>query len=247
MSKTTETGPPESGGDDGAWREELRRRAEARVSVPNGTVEGEDLGAIILDLQTHQIELEMQNEELRRAQDELAASRDRYSDLYDSAPVGYVTISQKGLILEANLTLARMLDVERRALVNQPLSSFIIPDDQDVLYQHQRVMLESGRHDTCCLRVRRREAGPLWVEMNSIRMESGDEGGRRLQITIMDITDRRLLEQKVIHLERMRATGELAVGWVTISTICSQASSVRRNYYSAAAKISRCSRRWRTF
>ena len=69
----------------------------------------------------------MQNEELRRTQEELEASRARYFDLYDLAPVGYFTLSEQGLILEANLTAARLLGVARGALVKQPLSRFILP------------------------------------------------------------------------------------------------------------------------
>jgi PAS domain S-box-containing protein len=78
-------------------------------------------------LRVHQIELEMQNEELSRAQEELEASRARYFDLYDLAPVGYFTLSEEGLILEANLTAAKLLGVPRGALVKQPFSSFILP------------------------------------------------------------------------------------------------------------------------
>ena len=76
------------------------------------------------DLRVHQIELEMQNEELRRTQADLEASRARYFDLYDLAPVGYFTISERGLILEANLTAATLLGVARGALIKQPLTRF---------------------------------------------------------------------------------------------------------------------------
>ena len=75
----------------------------------------------------HQVELEMQNEELRRAQLELDATRARYFDLYDLAPVGYCTLSEQGLILEANLTAASRLGVARDALAQQRLTSFIFP------------------------------------------------------------------------------------------------------------------------
>ena len=86
----------------------------------------------------------MQNEELRRAQEELEVSRARYFDLYDLAPVGYVTLSEQGLILEANLTFVTLLGVTRGALVKQPLTRFIVREDQDIHYRHRKLLLETG-------------------------------------------------------------------------------------------------------
>ena len=97
------------------------------------------------ELRVHQIELEMQNEELRRTQAELEASRARYFDLYDLAPVGYFTLSEKGLILEANLTAATLLGVARGDLVKQPLPRFILPEDQDIYYLHRKQLLKRAR------------------------------------------------------------------------------------------------------
>ncbi len=101
----------------------------------------------------HQIELEMQNEELRRPQAELDAARARYFDLYDLAPVGYCTLSEKGLILEANLTAATLLGVARGALVKQPISRFILKEDQDIYYLHRKQLFETGEPQTCELRI----------------------------------------------------------------------------------------------
>ena len=114
----------------------LRQQAEkiaqdkpGRVVENLGALSPADAQRVLHDLQVHRIELELQNEELRRAQDALEASRARYFDLYDLAPVGYFTLNEGGLILEANLTGANLLGVARRALVNQPLGRFVISDD----------------------------------------------------------------------------------------------------------------------
>ncbi len=139
----------------------------------------EEVRNLVHDLQTHQIELEIQNEELRRIQEELVESRDRYSDLYNFAPVGYVTLSRQGVIIEANLTLANMLGVERGALVHRPLSAFILPADQDVLYLHRREILTSNQPETCQIRMLCRDAEPLWAEMDSILIR-GRQRKRRL-------------------------------------------------------------------
>ena len=123
----------------------LRRRAEEfldRNPETVDTIPADDLRKLIEDLHIHQIELEMQNEELRRAQLELEKTRDRYSDLYDFAPVGYFTISDKGLILEANLNGARLLKIERRRLINKTFNRLIPPHHQDTFYHHCNAVLK---------------------------------------------------------------------------------------------------------
>jgi PAS domain-containing protein len=119
----------------------LRRRAEkiarakaARMQENLDGLSPEATRRLLHELRVHQVELEIQNEELRRAQEELEASRSRYFDLYDLAPVGYLTLSEQGLILEANLTLVTLLGVTRGALAKQPLARFIV---------HQIEMLDS--------------------------------------------------------------------------------------------------------
>jgi len=121
----------------------------------------EEMQHLLHELRVHQIELEIQNEELRRTQAELEAAKDRYFDLYDLAPVGYCTISEKGLILEANLTTATMLGVARAALIKQPLSRFILQEDQDIYYLHRKQLLES--HSA--------------LQRDSVQGDSGPAGG----------------------------------------------------------------------
>ena len=137
---------------------------ESKDEVP-GPTEGRQA---LHELQVHQIELEMQNEELRRTQAELEASRARYFDLYDLAPVGYFTLSEEGLILEANLTAATLLGVARGALVKQPITRFILPEDQDIYYRHRKLLFETGSPQACELRLMKKDAAPFWVHIDSI-------------------------------------------------------------------------------
>jgi len=103
------------------------------------------------DLQVHQVELETQNQELRRTQIELEASRARYWDLYDVAPIGYITISEKGLILEANLTAATLLGVARADLAKRSFILFILKEDQNIFYHHLKCSRKRARssHANC--------------------------------------------------------------------------------------------------
>ena len=97
----------------------------------------------------HQIELEMQNHELCRTQQELEASRAKYFDLYDSAPVGYVTLNEKGIIVEANQTAAGLLGQERSALIGQPLTCFIAREDQNIYYLCNKKLFQTLENQEC--------------------------------------------------------------------------------------------------
>lgn len=110
-------------------------RAEGLAAAAPAPARLEDTQALLHELQVHQIELEMQNEELRRAQAETQTWRDHYFDLYELAPVGYCSLSPTGRVLQANLTLAGLLGVERATLVGLPLSRFIAAPGHDDFYR----------------------------------------------------------------------------------------------------------------
>ena len=112
--------------------EERREKAASEPKIL-GTPSLEEALRLIHELQVHQAELNIKNEELREAQDELEASRARYFDLYDLAPVGYFTVSEQGTILEANLTAAKLLGIDRSTLLAQPLTRFVVPGDRESL------------------------------------------------------------------------------------------------------------------
>ena len=109
----------------------------------------DDIQYLLHELQVHQAELSLQNEELRRVQLDLEISRDLYSDLYNFAPSGYCTLSQKGRILNANQTLAEMLGMDQEKLLHRPLSDFVDSARQDEYYLHcQRALKEHRREES---------------------------------------------------------------------------------------------------
>jgi len=110
-------------------RRALRAEAEARFAEAPPVAGQVPPSAVLLhELQVHQIELEMQNEDLRQAQVSLAASRDLYLDLYDFAPVGYLTVTDAGLIEEANLTAASLLGVDLARLRGSRFARHVAPE-----------------------------------------------------------------------------------------------------------------------
>ncbi len=169
------------------------------------------------ELRVHQVELEMQNEELRRTQLELDSSRSQYFDLYDLAPVGYCTISEPGVILQANLMASQLLGVARGTLVNRPIHQFIAKDDQDVFYFHCRKLANSGQPQSCELRVNREDRTQVWVRMSS-KTDSAANGELLQRVALSDITEikkaevsRLESEERYVHV--MEATQDGIWDW----------------------------------
>jgi len=168
------------------------------------------------ELHVHQIELEMQNEELRRAQEELEALRARYFNLYDLAPVGLFALSDKGLILEANLTAATLLGVEKGKLFRQPFPRFLLAEDQDTYYRHRKELFETGAPQVCEMRILRADAAPFWARLEAAAAEDAD-GTPTCHIVMSDITAHKATEESLrqtarkFELERELAEKQLQV------------------------------------
>ncbi len=190
---------------------ERRKKAEKEVSLRPNIMEEmtpEETRLILHELQVHQIELEMQNEELRHTQEELAAAKARYFDLYNLAPVGYVTMSENGLILEANLTAASLLGVSRGALLKQPLSRFIYPEDQDIYYLHRKELIETGITKSCELRMVDNPHQQFFWALLHLTPAANHE----YRLTLCDISERKRLEAQLRQSQKMEVIGTLAGG-----------------------------------
>jgi PAS domain S-box-containing protein len=151
----------------------------------------EETRKILHELRVHQIELEMQNEELLRVQLELDAARTRYFDLYDLAPVGYCILSEKGLVLENNLTAAKLFVMTREALLNQPISRFIHKEDQDIYYFHRNQLAEASLPQACDLRMVKSDGMPFWAHLTAAAVRDTN-GNFRSRVVINDITEQKL-------------------------------------------------------
>ncbi|MCX5998857.1 MAG: GAF domain-containing protein [Chloroflexi bacterium] len=175
--------------------EAISRRKAADASENLETLSPEAVRQLLHELRVHQIQLEMQNEELRRAQEKLEASRAQYFDLYDLAPVGYFTISKEGLILQANLTGTNLLGMQRSALLKQPFSRFIVKEDQDIYYLHRRGLFETQAPQVCELRLVRRGSSIIWVRLEATVAQDDERGAPVCRAVISDITERKRVEE----------------------------------------------------
>ncbi len=144
----------------------------------------------------YQTELEMQNENLRQAQLALDVQRARYFDLYDLAPIGYLSVSAEGLILEVNLSAARLLGQERQDLVQQPLSAFVSRSNQDTYYLLRRQLLDTRETQTCELEMKQRDGQPFWVRL-AVSLTRNVDDAVELRIVINDISERKRAEEEL--------------------------------------------------
>lgn len=193
--------------DPDEWFAELRRKAESALDgvddqAKSGPVD--DIDCLLHEVRVGQIELEMQNEELRRAYTELQNTMDRYSDLYDFAPVAYFTTDPKGMIQEGNLAGAALLGPGKSSLVGKLLVHFVAVPDRDAYRRHRRRVISSmGRH-TCELQMIRNDGTPFYARLECVALRLGNGDLTGMRTVISDITDRKLAEEALFH-EKERA------------------------------------------
>ena len=179
------------------FRAEAMARADATLWPENiSPLAREEVQRMLHELRVHQIELEMQNEELRRTQVELADSKASYVDLYDFAPVGYFTVSERGVILKANLTAAGLLGIPRSALVRAQFSRFIVPEDEGVYYLHRNQFFATGGPHLCELRFVRKDSSLFWALLEATAAQDAD-GMPVSHVVMSDITERKQKEEEL--------------------------------------------------
>ena len=191
---------------------DLRRKAEAAVAAeaePEKELDPAEAGKLIHDLRVHQVELEMQNEELRSMQQALEVSRDRFSHLYNQAPVGYMTVDEAGIIFEANETLATLLHSELSELRHRPFSDFIDPRHRDVFFARFRAFFKKPAGKSMELRLRRKDGSGFYAKMEGRRGDPslpprGEEArrGETLLVIVSDITERKQVENTIVRAKK---------------------------------------------
>jgi two-component system CheB/CheR fusion protein len=174
---------------------DLRRRAEERLqeSRRGEAAERGEANArrLVHDLEVHQIELEMQNEELQGVRAELETGLARYTDLYDFAPVAYVTLDRDGTILQANLTATRFLGRERSRLVGARLGFFVSTEHTQTLNVFLKKVFEGQAKEACEVALTPQKTTALWMH---IEASASDEGRGECRAVLVDITERREIE-----------------------------------------------------
>lgn len=171
-------------------RKSLRREAEAlTVNLSPPEMTAHPLDGLMHELLVHKVELEMQNEELRRAYAALEEARDQYVDLYEFAPVGYITLNRENLISKINLTGAALLGVDRNKLINRRFPTFVAPKDRDRWHRLFTSMMEhaeGGKH-AFELEIICGDGSRLYAHLDCLPRKTADEPPT-LRLALFDIS-----------------------------------------------------------
>jgi PAS domain S-box-containing protein len=177
----------------------LRAAAEAQLAATPATAPERPMADLLHELQVHQIELEMQNETLRKTQQALEESRDRYLDLYEFAPVGYLTLSAEGIIEDINLTGVKLLGVERRQLLRHPFVACVAHEDRNTWLEQFESVKQHGAPHAMELALLRGDGTVFQAQLDCAPQKVGaDETALRLAFS--DISARRQAEDDLRKL-----------------------------------------------
>ena len=183
--------------------DDLHHQAEERLNdsqsgpVGSKTAEGGDAMALVHELQVHQIELEMQNEELKHAKLETEDALAKYSDLYDFAPIGLFAFDAQGLVQEVNLVGAALLGVERRNLMKKLFRRFVALKDRPFFDNFCKSVFETSTKQTCELNLLIDGVPTVYAHIEGIAAEDDSLQGRWCRIAVIDITERKWMEEEI--------------------------------------------------
>jgi PAS domain S-box-containing protein len=184
---------------------------------------------LLVEMQARQAELEAQNEERRRTRLALLDSLKRYAELYDFVPVGYVTLSERGLIGDLNRAASRMLGIAPGALSQQPFRGLVLPADRELYDEYLKDLLATGALLECELRLIRPDCDLYWVRLDAI-LDGDDANGTRLyRVVISDITQQKQLENALReseeHFRQLIAAAPLPLCFVTADGIVQEVNN----------------------
>lgn len=209
------------------------RRGVLSEPAGNESLSEAEIRGLVHELRVHQVELEMQNESLMESQAALDAVRARYFDLYDMAPIAYCTVSEQGLIWQANLAASRLFGVTRNALLNQPFFRHVFFEDQDIYYLVRRRLAAGGKAQHFELRLTNQDDQPFWA---SLTVANGLDacGMAEMRMVLTDISGRRKTSAELEHARSVLQDANIA-----LDMTCGASTNAAREQSDMAGNIRR--------
>ena len=177
---------------------DFHARADEIIKGPSDVIQSiphDDIHALVQELRKYQIKLEKRNDQLFENQSVLEASRDKYLNLYDLAPIGYFAIDDKNHIIDVNLKGAEILGVDRQSLLSVNMHQFIHDNSLAAYNQHRQKVLETGQLQTCELQLIHQHGMPFYVQLQSIREHDQTHRFNQFRTVMIDITSKKISEQ----------------------------------------------------
>lgn len=181
-----------------AQAEEIVKNKMLKLHNQNDTMPIKEVKKMFEELEIHKIELEMQNEALKTTQDELSNSKQKYFDLYNLAPVGYITINHEGMITAVNLTAATMLGVTRSSLIRKHLSAFMSYEDQDRCYLFRKKILDSKETQSCDIQILKKDGTGFWAHFIGKRVDDSS-----INVIISDMSELKQMQDEIRNKDEM--------------------------------------------
>ena len=207
------------------WFERLKgiaEKSDRKKQIEVGQTGTKDIAKLISDIQTYQIELEIQNEELRRSQTELKNSQDRFCKLFDFAPIGYIVLDQNGFVIDANNTISIMLGSKSDAIINKPFSQFVYPEDQTIFLAGFKSFYKNSINKTLEVRLKGQDNTSLFSRIEGRFVEFNDSFSdtvtERLLLNVTDISETKKAE---LALRKSEAEHRNFLNSLNDAVICS--------------------------
>ncbi|WNH07762.1 ATP-binding protein [Thalassobellus suaedae] len=180
----------------------LRAKAEAKIREKSNVIENltlEESKSLLHELEVHQVELEMQNEELRETQHRLEEIRDQYTDLFDFAPIGYLVLDEKAIIKNINLTACDLLGIERSFLIEKPFSAYITNGESRTLFLNLRKAFETGILHSFEIEIKHKTKGSFTALLQGAITKNQKTNDTVCRVSLIDITE--LKEAEILQLQ----------------------------------------------